>query len=123
MAVIYNFKEGTAASAAERNQILGRSEPGVEIDTGKFKIGNGRTRWNDLPYFIDEDHIAERILAAIEARGASSLAFIRDDGSGYSERDLVTEDPARVVVWIGTDAPPIGAPFAQDNVDVWWKIT
>lgn len=119
MAVIYNFREGTAASAAERNPVLGPSEPGVERDTGRFKIGDGKTRWNDLPYFLNENGVAALISDALE----SAPAIIRDTGSGYQERSTVTNDPTREVIWIGTDAPPIGAPFAQDNVDVWWKIT
>lgn len=119
MAVTYNFKENTAAAAAERNTILGVAEPGVERDTGKFKIGDGRTRWNDLPYFLNENGVA----ALISEFGSSTPGLIRDDGSGYAERSTVTLDPTRSVIWIGTVAPPIGAPFAQDNVDVWWKIT
>ena len=35
-----------------KNPILENGEHGYEEDTGKFKIGNGLTRWNDLPYFV-----------------------------------------------------------------------
>lgn len=30
------------------NPILGKDEPGVEINSGKTKYGDGKTRWNDL---------------------------------------------------------------------------
>lgn len=33
-----------------KNLILGINEIGFEYDTGKSKIGNGTSRWNDLPY-------------------------------------------------------------------------
>ena len=33
------------------NPILGDGEMGYEKDTGKMKIGDGVTHWNDLPYF------------------------------------------------------------------------
>jgi len=32
------------------NPILSQGEPGFETDTGRFKIGNGITSWNVLPY-------------------------------------------------------------------------
>lgn len=123
MSVTYNFKEGTAEDAAERNTLLGVAEPGFERDTIKLKIGDGKTRYNDLPYFLNENGVAALISTAIAGLGSKTMAFIRDDGSGYSARSTVTTDPSRVVVWIGTDAPPIGAPYARDNVDVWWKLT
>lgn len=41
---------GTAAQAAVNNEILRAREIAVETDTGKFKIGDGSRRWNELPY-------------------------------------------------------------------------
>jgi hypothetical protein len=35
-----------------KNPILRSGEPGFEDDTGKLKVGNGTSRWNDLP-FVD----------------------------------------------------------------------
>lgn len=47
---IIQLKRGKAASWTSLNLILNPGEPGFEIDTGKLKIGNGVTAWNDLPY-------------------------------------------------------------------------
>lgn len=47
----YQFKRGTTARWFLLNPILEESEPGHEIDTGRFKIGDGLTNWNDLDYF------------------------------------------------------------------------
>lgn len=44
------LRRGTAAQAASINPILAEGELGVELDTGKFKLGNGVTAWNSLPY-------------------------------------------------------------------------
>ena len=44
----------TAANLASINPILQRSIIGVEHDTGKGKIGDGVTAWNDLEYVIQE---------------------------------------------------------------------
>lgn len=35
----------------EFNPILMEGEDGIELETGKFKTGNGINRWADLPYF------------------------------------------------------------------------
>ena len=39
-----------ASSWTFANLILAQGEPGFELDTGKFKIGDGITTWNALPY-------------------------------------------------------------------------
>lgn len=44
------FKRSTAVRWASVNPILSAGEPGLEMDTGKVKYGDGSTRWNDLPY-------------------------------------------------------------------------
>lgn len=44
------FKRGTEARWAEVNPILENGEPGYVYDKYKFKIGDGVTPWNDLPY-------------------------------------------------------------------------
>ena len=54
---IYHFKRGTSEKWKETNLVLDEGEPGFEIDTGKLKIGNGKTRWNTLPYIADIDKV------------------------------------------------------------------
>jgi len=44
------FRRGTAAEWAADNPVLAVAEMGIETDTNKFKIGNGTTAWNALPY-------------------------------------------------------------------------
>lgn len=41
---------GTLAEWASFNEVLYEGEWGYETDTGKLKIGDGVTHWNDLPY-------------------------------------------------------------------------
>jgi len=57
----FRFQRGTAARWAEINPILGSGEPGVELDTGKLKIGDSHTAWNDLDYFLTEPLIESLI--------------------------------------------------------------
>jgi hypothetical protein len=44
------FARDTAYNWASVNPIMAEGEPGYEKDTGKLKIGNGLSRWNDLDY-------------------------------------------------------------------------
>lgn len=39
----------------DHNPILLDREPGVEIDFGNLKIGDGKTAWNDLPYATPDE--------------------------------------------------------------------
>ena len=48
---IFQFKRGLAEAWTRNNPTLRPGEPGFELDTGKLKIGNGSTAWNDLEYF------------------------------------------------------------------------
>ena len=50
MAIQVQLRRGTAAQWASINPILLQGELCVELDTEKFKIGNGISAWNSLPY-------------------------------------------------------------------------
>jgi len=50
MAVIIQLKRGTASEWTSANPILAIGEIGIELDTMKYKLGNGVTAWNSLPY-------------------------------------------------------------------------
>jgi hypothetical protein len=44
----FRFRRGNSSSAATNNVVLQPGEPGYELDTRVFKIGDGVTPWNDL---------------------------------------------------------------------------
>lgn len=48
--MIIKMRRGPAAAWVLSNRVLAAGEFGVELDTGKFKIGNGTTAWSDLAY-------------------------------------------------------------------------
>ena len=50
MAIQVQLRRGTAAQWFSVNPILQEGELCVELDTQKFKIGNGILAWNSLPY-------------------------------------------------------------------------
>lgn len=48
--VQFQWRNDTAADWTSNNPVLILGEPGLESDTGKFKIGDGVTAWNSLDY-------------------------------------------------------------------------
>jgi hypothetical protein len=44
------LRRDTAANWTQENPVLAEGEPGLELDTGKIKYGNGTTPWNSLDY-------------------------------------------------------------------------
>ena len=44
------FRRGTSSDWTDLNEVLLAGEMCIETDTRKYKIGNGSTNWNGLPY-------------------------------------------------------------------------
>ena len=57
-------RRGSAAQAASSNPTLAEGELGFETDTGKFKIGDGTTVWNALPYATDASRLPPSVVTA-----------------------------------------------------------
>jgi hypothetical protein len=55
MANKIQLRRDTAAAWYDANPKLSQGEPGVEIDTGKLKIGDGIAFWRTLPYVNSTD--------------------------------------------------------------------
>lgn len=52
MSVEFRWKGYPAATWLETDPVLGPREPGYETDTGYLKVGNGFTKYSELPYII-----------------------------------------------------------------------
>ena len=50
MSVLIQLRRDTAANWTSTNPTLAQGEVGIELSTGKFKIGDGSTAWNSLGY-------------------------------------------------------------------------
>ena len=50
MATKIQLRRGTAAQWTATNPVLAQGEVGVELATGKWKVGDGATAWNSLAY-------------------------------------------------------------------------
>lgn len=47
----HQWRRESSAYWSTRNVVPSPGEPILETDTGRFKVGDGETAWNDLPYF------------------------------------------------------------------------
>lgn len=52
--VTFQWRRDTAQAWAFKNPILLEGEPGLVLGTRNFKVGDSRTRWLDLEFFIPE---------------------------------------------------------------------
>ena len=76
----YRIRRGTPGEWATKNPVLMDGEQGLELITGHYKIGDGLTRWNDLPYYLDWNQAR----AYIDAEIASVVV----GGGGVTEQEL-----------------------------------
>lgn len=53
MATRIQLRRDTAANWAASNPVLAQGELGIELDSGKIKLGDGSTAWGSLAYFLD----------------------------------------------------------------------
>lgn len=72
----FELRSGTSAQWLQANPILRKGEPGVETNSGKFKIGDGQTFWIDLPYYLNEDAIMIMVSEAVANASPISPAQI-----------------------------------------------
>jgi len=78
------LKRATAASWASNNPVLYAGEIGLETDTNKFKIGDGTTAFNSLPYFNGNlTGSSLNDLADVTIVSASNGDFLRWNGSAW----------------------------------------
>ena len=79
---VYQFKRGTAQRWIDVNPILRQGEPGFEYDTGKLKIGDGFTPWNNLKY-INENIDVDKQEEMVTVSTYSELPKIGDEKKLY----------------------------------------
>lgn len=56
--ITYQLRRGASATWTKNNPLLAAGEPGYEIDTHKVKIGDGTSKWKDLPYIGEHNIIS-----------------------------------------------------------------
>jgi hypothetical protein len=77
---IIRVKRGTRARWLMANPVLEKGEPGHEIDTARLKIGNGISRWTELPY-----------ISPVELENGGPVSF--EDMNAAIENHVNDEEP------------------------------
>jgi hypothetical protein len=115
---LFQFKRTTAAEWTTKNPVLLVAEPGVETNTGQWKIGDGTTPWNDLPYATSPANNLAIGSVTTGAAGANASAEIVGENPDQ-ELNLVlprgATGPANSLT-IGTVTT--GAPGASATADI-----
>ena len=78
------LKRATAAQWTAANPVLYSGEIGLETDTNKFKIGDGTTAYNSLPYFNGNlTGSSLNDLADVTITSAANGDFLRWNGTAW----------------------------------------
>lgn len=90
-------RRGTAAQWASVNPVLSQGEIGFEVDTGKFKFGDGATAWNVLAYFTGMDNSSSGPMA--------NTLVLRDTNGRTSMVDPVWPDHVATKKYVDSKTP------------------
>jgi hypothetical protein len=58
MPVQIQLRRGTASQWSSANPVIAEGELCIELDTKKFKVGDGVNHWNDIPYTENHNTLA-----------------------------------------------------------------
>ena len=128
MAIIIQLRRGDAAVWTANNPVLAVGEMGVEIDTGKFKVGDGATEWNSLGYSSGDDGSDGAVWYSGEGEPGGEVGqdgdfyldttngdvYAKDDGSWSVDMNIQGADGS---VWYADSRDPDSGD-AEDS-DVW----
>lgn len=78
MATRMQQRRGTASEWTSANPILAAGEIGYEVDTAKFKVGDGSTVWDSLKYFANAADLIDAAPETLDTLNELAAA-INDD--------------------------------------------
>lgn len=85
MTVQIQLRRGTASTwASNGTVVLAAGEPGFETDTGKFKVGDGSTQWDSLPYAGGLESLRLQDLSNVASTAPNSGEVLKWNGSAWA---------------------------------------
>jgi hypothetical protein len=105
MTIRMQQRNGTAAKWTELNPILASAEIGYETDTGRFKFGNGTTRWDTLEYYSSvQDLLLGQAngIATLDSTGDVPASQLGNVPPGTSLSDTAPSSPQQGARWFKT---------------------
>lgn len=105
MASRIQVRRGTAAQWTSSNPVLASGEPGAELDTGRFKVGDGVSTWSNLPYS------GVSSVGGEDLPPGSTLSVIKSGGTWPARPTSRTDI---TVIWYGAAPEPAGLLASSD---------
>jgi len=116
MANLIQIRRDSSVAWNNVNPILNQGEPGFELDSGRLKVGDGNTRWTELPYLktLELPPNREGVLLN-DGRGNISWYIIPAGFSG-NYNDLIDKPNFKTVATSGSYNDLINKPFIPSDV-------
>lgn len=100
------LRRGTTQEATTVDPVLHAGEPGVETDTGRFKIGNGVDLWSELPYAGGGVLAGKDTVDGGDMVSGVSLWWFDAGGDQQAERPAQAA-ASDVVIWSNVPSEPV----------------
>lgn len=101
------IRRGHAEKWNFENPVLDVGITGYESNTGRFKIGDGITHWNDLPYFVQSGEALAAHEARLDLHTSGQRTGLAINETGTATTILTTNTPIPVT---SIDLPQINRP-------------
>lgn len=86
----FQFRRANASAWTSANPTLAAGELGYELDTGKFKIGDGTTAWNSLVYAANSSGTETLSNKTINLGSNTIRGSLTDFNSALTDQDFAT---------------------------------
>lgn len=103
----------TAANWTAENPVLLSKEIGFESDTGKYKIGDGQTTWDNLKAYGDNPNV----FAGATSSAAGKTGLVPAPTAGEQNKFLCADG-----TWKKADSTVFISTSKEDNPLVWLEI-
>lgn len=119
------LRNDSAAVWTEKNPVLGKGECGIELDTNKFKFGDGATAWNSLAYVGTSIKIKGEgeVIIGAEVNAAGELVLTKgklldsnimlSDGFTFTENVGTVKVPASGSIKVGDSDTTLRSFFVE----------
>lgn len=117
------FRQGSPEEWVAKNPVLESAEPGYEIGTRKYKLGDGETPWNDLAYSNAVTEITPEVVEQSLPERLSQESLLDTINGELTSQKISDLLPSRlsqenIVTTVGDEILRDGSPYKQAIIDL-----